>query len=259
MRAVILAAGYGTRMGLNGGPKHLLEIKQGVPIIELVVRAIADSRDVRDIHIITNGIFHDQFKRWLSRFKAEQPIILINNGTQNNEQRLGSIGDLLYCLDQMGGRGSIENSRGLLVAQGDDLVYNLKMGDFLIGYRRKGASLVLVHRMRAGDIAERFGAAETVDEKIIRVAEKPRLEDIKTDEDGTALAIGGTYVFARSDVSTLYRYRREGQDLDKIGNLLSWMVKEGTPLFAYEHPREHWWDIGKPEDLERAREFYRNV
>lgn len=262
MQALVLAAGYGTRMGLTDKPKHLLEIKPGVPIIELVIKNIAQSKYINNVYLITNRIFYSFFEQWLAKSSIEKPVFLINNQTNSNEDRCGSVGDILYGLEEI--RKKEEIGIGLLVAQGDDLVYDLPINKMILEYKRKRSALIITHRARVEELAERFGVVEVNEnKKFISVKEKPKLGEIRI-EDGTALANGGYYIFTKSDLSSIVRYKRETigterKPLDRTGNLFSWMVAQGIPLFAYEHPREYWWDIGKPKDLEAARTFYQNL
>lgn len=267
MQALILAAGYGTRMGSlsQDKPKHLLEIKDKMPVIEFVVKNIAESRYIDKIFIITNGKFYNQFKDWLINVKKEQritkPIILINNNTLNNEERLGSVGDILYGLNEIRKTTKVNE---LLVAQGDDLVYGLSIDNFIEEYKKDLLSTIIVHRTKVEELAERFGVIETDENnKIIQVREKPKLQEIKT-KDGTGLANGGYYIFTKKDLEQIEIYKKvtiknEKKPLDKTGKLFAWLIKQNIILSAYEYPKKFWWDVGKPEDLESAKKFYQNI
>src|SRR3989344_5332678 len=120
MHALILAAGYGTRANGFAGdkPKQLLNIA-GVPVIERIIDNILASRFIENVYVITNSKFLPQFEEWLASWYARKAtgksVLLINNGTRSNEERLGAVGDILYginAIEQMEGGCS-----SLLVAQ----------------------------------------------------------------------------------------------------------------------------------------------
>ena len=67
MKAIILAAGYATRLyplTLNQ-PKPLLEIG-GTPIIERIINQIYNVSKIDEVYIVTNHKFKSYFDRWLS-------------------------------------------------------------------------------------------------------------------------------------------------------------------------------------------------
>lgn len=266
MQALVLAAGYGTRMGSlsQNKPKHLLEIKEGIPVIELLVRNLASSRYIEGIFVITNEKFYAQFEDWVlavyKEKRIQKPVILINNKTSSNEERLGSVGDILYGLNEIRKVTRVEE---LFVAQGDDLNQDLSVNNLIGSYYRRKAATIVVHRGRVEHLAERFGVIE-IDEnsRIIITKEKPRLQDITT-TDGTALANNGIYIFTKEDLKNIERYKKETigdrkEPLDKTGKLFAWMTEQGIQMFSYEHAGR-WWDVGKLEDLESARKFYQNI
>lgn len=263
MKALVLAAGYGTRMDPSGTkPKHLLEIKENTPVIELAIENLI-TPEIKEIYILTNNKFYDQFEAWLSKSKlnrhTDKKIILLNNRTNNNEERLGSVGDIIYGFNKINYLGP--EKEGLIVAQGDDLIYSLSINNFLNKFYEKKATLVITHRIPVTELAKRFGVVNTnVHNQIIQVQEKPELHEIIT-SDGTALANGGLYAFTKENLDDLMRYKEEKigdeqKPLDGTGRLFAWMAEQKIPFFSYEYPKENWWDVGNSKTLEEARKFY---
>ena len=65
MKALILAAGYGTRLYpyIKNYPKPLLEINQK-PIIEYLLDKLTGLSGLSEIIIVTNDRFFRHFKKW---------------------------------------------------------------------------------------------------------------------------------------------------------------------------------------------------
>ena len=79
MKALILAAGYATRLYplTKDKAKPLLEIA-GKPMIERIISKI-EELDVNEIIVITNNKFYSQFKAWSENFNSKIPIKILNN------------------------------------------------------------------------------------------------------------------------------------------------------------------------------------
>ncbi|KAG9462703.1 hypothetical protein GDO78_023280 [Eleutherodactylus coqui] len=126
MKAVILAAGYGTRLlkdlqgadeqhlqDLTGTPKPLLPIA-GFPLISYWIEALRGGQDPIDIFIITNELYQGKFKDWAKNYPF---VTVISDGTSTNEERLGAVSCLQLIIEAF----SIDDS--LMVIGGDTLFY----------------------------------------------------------------------------------------------------------------------------------------
>ncbi|XP_062503691.1 uncharacterized protein LOC134180533 [Corticium candelabrum] len=108
MKALILAAGYGTRLekdidadesgkffSLVGIPKPLLLVG-GVALVSRWIRLL-EAAGVTEIIVVTNDKYFDQFSKWSVDFEN---VKLLNNGTRSNEDRLGAIGDIHFAIQE---------------------------------------------------------------------------------------------------------------------------------------------------------------
>ena len=95
MTAIILAAGYGTRLYplTLDKPKALLKVGEKT-ILERLVAKISKIKGVREIVIVTNEKFHRTFDEWASGSAGSVPVFVINDRTLSNKTRLGAIGDI---------------------------------------------------------------------------------------------------------------------------------------------------------------------
>jgi len=103
MKAIILAAGYATRLRplTERTAKPLLPIA-GRPMIEYICDKIAELDAVDQVHVVTNHRFAPAFADWAGRRSGATPIAVHDDGTSSNEDRLGAIGDIQFTIDRAG-------------------------------------------------------------------------------------------------------------------------------------------------------------
>jgi glucose-1-phosphate thymidylyltransferase len=125
MKALILAAGYATRMYplTENQPKPLLKVGKS-SIIEHQLKRLKELPEVEEIFIVTNARFYDQFRIWLNNFTYPKKITLINDGTLSKDDRLGAVGDINFSLKEA------EINGDMLVLAGDNL-FEDDLKDFL--------------------------------------------------------------------------------------------------------------------------------
>src|SRR5215213_232828 len=102
MKLIILAAGYATRLYplTLDRPKPLLEVG-GKPMIEHVLGSLGDVPQIDRVYVVTNNKFAGHFERWAGEYAAggeRAPITVINDGTTDDKNKLGAIGDLHLVL-----------------------------------------------------------------------------------------------------------------------------------------------------------------
>src|SRR5947208_2542345 len=112
MKALILAAGYATRLRplTDNRAKPLLEVA-GRPIADWILDRIDEVDEVDEVHLVTNARFAPDFKDW-----SQGRVRVHDDGTTSNEDRLGAIGDIAFVLDAEGWE-----SEDLMVIAGDNL------------------------------------------------------------------------------------------------------------------------------------------
>ena len=146
MRALILAAGYGTRLqrditedrsgrfsSLLSLPKPLLPVG-GVPLVSKWTKSLRSCAAIESIHLVTNARFANVFETW-RRENDERSVEIVDDGTTSNETRLGAVADIKLALDRIGSPGE-----DIIVIGGDTLFYeDFNIGDLLKYYQRKKA------------------------------------------------------------------------------------------------------------------------
>jgi glucose-1-phosphate thymidylyltransferase len=239
MRAIILAAGYATRLRplTDSIAKQLLPIG-GRPMMDWVSDKVEEL--TTDIHIVTNARFAGDFERWAS---GREGVTVHDDATISNDDRLGAIGDIAFVLEQTGADDD------LLVIAGDNL-FDFSLVAFADFAREKGvASAVAVYDCADLELATHYGVVEVgEDDRVVGFEEKPS-------EPRSTLVATATYLYHREHVPLVTRYLAEGNAPDQPGRLVAWLY-EREPVYGYRFDGS-WFDIGNPEQLLEADNHWR--
>ena len=238
MRALVLAAGYATRLYplTLDRPKALLEVG-GKPMLDRVVER-QRPMGLEGVVVVTNAKFTPHFEEWAD---GKDDVTVVNDGTTSNDDRLGAIGDIGFVLDELG----IDEE--LVVVAGDNLFGADITG--LVGYGREvDAPVIAVHDV--GDLARmhEYNQIE-IDEdgRIVFFEEKPSAA--RTTLSGVAL-----YYYPRQALPLVKQYLEEGNNPDQPGRLVQWLYPR-TPFYTWLLPGE-WYDIGSAETLAEADRIF---
>jgi len=240
-KAVIPAAGYGTRLYplTLDKPKALIDIA-GKPIIEHLINKIIELGSIDEIIIITNHKFYDNFKNWLNNNPQKIKIQIFDDGTTDNENRLGAIGDVIFGLDQ-----AKINDHILWLSSDNIFNFNLKrMSDLFI---EKNKDVIAAYDVKDINEAKKMGVL-TADKngKIIDFEEKP-------EEPKSTLCSPGYYIFTSDTIKLFNTYVKEGNPPDKPGDFIKWLYKKkDVYIYTYDRPDDKWFDIGTMETLALA-------
>jgi len=240
MKAVILAAGDATRLRplTDTIPKPLLPIA-GRPIVDWILDNVREIPELDEVHLVTNSRFAAEFRRWA----GPTGVLVHDDGTSTNDDRLGAIGDLQLAIE----RGAIDDD--LLVIAGDNL-FDFRLGDFVDFWREKGtASAVAVYDCGDLELATHYGVVEVgEDDRVVSFEEKPS-------EPRSTLVATACYLYHREHVPLIERYLAQGNPPDQPGRLIAWL-HEREPVYGYRFPGL-WYDVGNPEQLLEADNRWR--
>ncbi len=247
MTAIILAAGYATRLYplTRDFPKTLLPVA-GRPILEYTLDKLAECQDIERIYIVTNLKFHSHFHDWQwdyrSRAGMNQPIEILNDGTSSNEDRLGSIGDLLYAIESRGIDDDV-----LVICS--DKIFEFSLSAFVDYFKQKRAPANT--GFDTGDleiIKDRHGCLVLDrNNRIIEFQEKPA-------EPKSTIESVAFYIYPKEVIPLIKRYLEEGNNRDAPGFLAQWVAKI-MPVYAYLFAGEcH--DVGTIESYKDVDRLY---
>jgi glucose-1-phosphate thymidylyltransferase len=235
MNAIILAAGYATRLRplTDTWAKELLPVG-GRPIIDRIVDGLAAVEEITAVHVVTNARKADGFRAWAEG----RDVIVHDDGTTSNEDRLGAIGDMQFVIDQAG----LDDD--LLVIAGDNL-FEFSLPEFVSFWRGKGrASAVAVRDVGSRELAAQYGiVALDEDARVTDFVEKPA-------DPPSTLAATATYLFHRQHAGLIPGYLASGQPPDQPGRFVAWL-QEREPVYGWVFDST-WYDIGNHEQLLEA-------
>lgn len=237
MKAVILAAGYATRLYplTLDRPKALLPVG-GRPMVEHLLLRLADVEGLDAIYLVTNAKFAGAFREWASGW-GEQEVRIVDDGTADEETKLGAIGDLDLTIRAEG----IDDD--LIVLAGDNLFSEslAPFGDFVAA---KGAPVLGVYDVGDLEAIRRYNAIELdEDDRVTFFEEKP----VEPRSTLTGIAL---YFYPRDSLGLVREYLETGNDPDQPGRLVQWLYPR-VPVYAWRVPGR-WYDIGSAETLAEA-------
>ena len=150
MKAVLLGAGYGTRLYplTKDRPKTLLPIA-GKPMVEWILGRLAAVPGLDGVALVTNDRFAGHHERWLAQAKPPLPVTLVNDGTKSDADKLGAVGDIRLTRDRL------RLDDDLLVVAGDNL-FELDVAAFAAFFREKQAPVIALKDMKGSSLISRY-------------------------------------------------------------------------------------------------------
>ena len=245
MKAIILAAGYATRLYplTKDRPKALLDIA-GRPIINYITDKIEKIPAIDKVYVVSNAKFTDAFNSWRSSYNGRLEIEIVNDGTTDDSNKLGAVGDINYTV------GVCKIDDDLLVVAGDN-IFTFDLNDYYNFFKEKNADVILVKRLEKIEDLKRMANVCTDETgKVLEMTEKP--ENPKTD-----LAAFASYIYRRDTLPLIEKYLKEGGNPDAPGFFPSWLHKI-RPVYAFEFCGECY-DIGTHDSYKEVNEIFENM
>lgn len=236
MKAIILVAGYATRMYpmTLTMPKALLSLK-GRPIIDYIIDQINTINEVNEIIVVSNHKFFALFEAWAKEVKSKIPISLLNDGSTAETDRLGAIGDINFTLRLC------KIQEDIVVIAGDNYM-TYPLAEQYQFFKEKNSDVVCAQKLDDKEELSRFAVATIDDDnKILSLIEKP-------EEPESDLAIFATYFYRKETLPLFAEYIAEGNTNDAPGYFIQWLYKK-KDVFAYIMNGECF-DIGTIEAYE---------
>ncbi len=242
MKAIILAAGYATRLYplTIDKPKALLPIGPK-PILNYIVNEIETISDIDELIIVSNTKFYGNFVDWKESFDTRLKVTVLDDKTTDDSNKLGAVGDIGFAIDTLG----IDDD--LLIMAGDN-IFTFKLKDYYNAYKSCDKDMILVKKIDDVEELKRMGnVIADNDGKVIAMEEKPA-------NPKSNLAAFAAYIYKKDTVPLVKKYLEEGNNPDAPGFFPSWLYKQKTVMtYAFEGDC---YDIGTPKSYEEVNKIF---
>ena len=233
----MLAAGYATRLRplTDTVAKPLLPLA-GRPMLDYLYDKLAAVADVDELHVVTNSRFAEEFRAWAEGGERPLPVVVHDDGTSSNDDRLGAIGDVRFVVERAGLDGA-----DLLIVAGDNL-FEFDLADLVSFWRSKdGGSAIGVHDVGDPALMREYSMVELdEDDRVTYLVEKPEAAT-------STLAAIAVYLYRAEHARLIGEYLAEGNSPDQPGRFVVWLYPR-VPVYGFRFPGE-WLDIGNREQL----------
>ncbi len=239
MKAIILCAGYGTRLYplTKNTPKALLKV-DGKTLLDLLIDNIEKIDAINEIVIVSNAKFYDKFVSHAATLKSSKKVTILNDGSIYPDDMLGAIGDLKFALNMT------RCKEDIMVLAGDNW-FDFSLKDFYNFYLAHGKRNVVFGQTKTDPELLKKGGVANLGEhgRVLSMEEKPS-------EPQGNFAVGPFYIYNASTIKTIYKYVSENEfnkvAIDAPGRFPAWLSKR-EPIYAYDIAPKHFIDIGTPE------------
>lgn len=219
-------------------PKPLLPIGHDT----IIGRLMRDTDQIACLHqqvIVTNHRFYHCFINWEQQQSFNHPVTILDDGSTDNDNRLGAVVDLLFAIDHCG------IDEDILVMAADNVLSGSLL-PFVAYYRQKRSSVIMCYREDNLSRLQRTGViCKDADDRVTKMEEKPSVPF-------SHWAVPPYYIYTQKDLSLIRRFVREDTDHDAPGRLACYLSQH-TTLHAWQMTMQRQ-DVGDLETYEKAIE-----
>ncbi|CAG5865900.1 unnamed protein product [Menidia menidia] len=242
MKAVILAAGYGTRLqrdlsldssgrfsGLAGIAKPLLPVGC-CALISHWVKALTASGFADYIYVVTNDVYRAAFEEWATPFTN---VKILNDQTRNNDERLGAVSCLQLAVKHFNIDDHVVVIGGDTLFKEDFSLSEVKEKFSDLQAKCEDCCLVLSYHCREEE-TQKYGILEADESlRVLCMKEKPLPSETKSRR-----ACPCFYVFSKKSLPLLDAFLEEKKDSfieekDAPGNFVSWIIPR-KPVYIHQ-------------------------
>ncbi len=241
MKALILAAGYATRLYplTKEYPKPLLEVGQR-PIIDYIVDKLDALDGINEIIVVTNSKFMPKFKRWLSRQHTKKQISLVDDLTKSLRDKRGAIGDINFAVNK-------KRLKDDLIVMGGDNLFNASLKEFSSFINGNPNPVIGAYNIKNKAAAKKYGVVKLgANSRIVDFKEKP-------DRPKSTLIAMCLYYFPKEKLKLIKEYwDTKTNKHDATGFYIDWLRKK-VPVYGFVFGG-FWYDIGDRKVFQEAKQ-----
>ena len=244
MKALILAAGYGTRLYplTKNKPKPLLPVAKK-PIIDYILDKLKEISELKAVIAISNNKFFLKFKTWAKATEREFnkfSIKILNDGSNTPKDRLGAIGDIIFSLKK-------EKIKEDILIVGGDNIFDFNLKSFVLFAKQKRPHVSIgLYDIEDIKKASRFGIVRiNKSKRLVSFEEKPR-------SPKSSLVAICLYYFPKESLRYIFDYIEDKQNTDAPGQYIRWLYKK-RPVYGFAF-KGIWHDIGHLDYYNRVKD-----
>ncbi|MBI3619743.1 NTP transferase domain-containing protein [Candidatus Roizmanbacteria bacterium] len=243
MNALILAGGFGTRLGVSGKttPKGLLTHGK-TALLEYILEELKRTNSIRKIALVTNARFYSVYKKWLQLFYPSLDVNVVNDGVSQPDKRKGALGDFVFSTTRLRWQGS-----DLLVTP-SDTYFQFSFQKLIFFYEKRKAFTTVVRRFNdVSEIENRLGCAVVKHDNIVEFIEKPK----KAISHYAAIPF---YIYPTNFVNRVKEYQKTGGNMDTPGSVIPWLLQKNIQVFAFQTTSTTL-DVGTETDIRKLQQL----
>jgi len=242
MKAIVLAAGYATRLYplTKNQPKPLLKIA-GKSILDHIVEKMERVEAIDEIIIVTNDKFTDYFVQWKKLASYTKQVTIVNDGTTTNDNRLGAIGDIQYVIDTQ------QVADDLMVLAGDNL-FDFELSDFVSYFFEKETGCITAYKEENEEQLKRAGVVDLSDTgQVLSFEEKPS-------HPKSNYCVPAFYLYKKESLPLFKEYLKEDNNPDAPGHFIPYLITHrNVHAYLFEGKR---YDIGTVDSYNMVNQLF---
>ena len=245
MKCLVLAAGYATRLYplTENFPKPLLKVKDKT-ILDWLLDDIDKTGEISEYIIVSNHRYYEHFVLWAKNKKLSAKITVLDDGSTENENRLGAVKDIDFAVRMLGIKDD------LMVIAGDN-VLDFSLSKLIDFFKEKNKTSVMRYFEAREEKLKKSGVAK-IDEtgKIVSMTEKPEKPE-------SNWCIPPFYIYSENDIDAISECIEEGCNTDAPGSFIAALC-EKRDVYALEMPGKRF-DIGDNKSYEEVKNTYGGI
>ena len=246
MKALILAAGFGTRLYplTETIPKALIKINDK-PLIEYLLNKLKEieGENIESVYILSNNKFYINFLEWFNEYRTKDSILsskikILTNGINKDIEKKGAVADLKEILN-------LKSINSDLLIFASDNIFDFNLKELLNLSNEKNSSVIALKKLENKELIKKYSCV-LIDEnkKITHFEEKPK-------NPASNICSTACYLIKNYDLEKIKNYDFENSD--NLGNIIDFLHKNSS---VYGHVYEDFWaDIGSIEELNKVDEM----
>jgi len=258
MKAVLLAGGYGTRLApitmripkvmipIAGKPsiQHLIEQLREAGIVEIILSVNTTQKKIEEY--FGNG----------STFGVK--ISYIYEHTKSDAEKPGAVGAINNIIQESSKKGAEKDD--YIIIGADNFVWGLNLKKFIefYGEKKAEAAIALYDLPNRSDV-EHFGVVQLDEhERIIRVQEKPKIEETISKLASTAIYLMSEKLAFEKLPDYVKTQKEQNKKPDRIGDMWINFVETNSQVYGFKFSG-FWGDVGSAQTYIETNKFAMNL